>query len=371
MRAGWPTRRCRCERADCWQRRSPRRHHRNIRTTSPDVHGCRPPRHLPRADPGGIRENVECGGKCDGIPKRRRSCTGTPRTMPTSKRTTKSPSTRTRNSRTTVGGPSEPQPAPAGRDDLAAKAAGTAELAAQMPFNAAKPSEYDPAPDALPPEGQSVTPADPLVGASTVTEMRRLGEGRQRRVRPSAATRPSARSTACGWTPPPGASRPTRACPSPTTRARSKRACAARRCSRTSSSARRSPTSTTSGFPSGSSTPAARPRMAYFECYEPLDALHARVAVRRGRQADAGVRAFLHRARRARLHRHGPRRPRLRGEVLHRRRQLGPGRQQHPGVLHPGRDEVPRPGPRRQARAAFRHAPGRQRPTTRSGTSSR
>ena len=92
--------------------------------------------------------------------------------MATSKRTTKSPSTRKRNSRTTVGGPSEPQPAPVGRDDLAAKAAGTAELAAQMPFNAAKPSEYDPAPDALPPEGQAVTPADPLVGASTVTEMR-------------------------------------------------------------------------------------------------------------------------------------------------------------------------------------------------------
>ena len=30
------------------------------------------------------------------------------------------------------------------RDDVAAKTAGTAELAAQMPFNANKPSEYDP-----------------------------------------------------------------------------------------------------------------------------------------------------------------------------------------------------------------------------------
>src|SRR6185503_987210 len=91
--------------------------------------------------------------------------------MPTSKRTTKSPSTRKRNSRTTVGGPSDPQPTPIGRDDLAAKAAGTAELAAQMPFNATKTSEYDLASDALPPEDQQAKPADPLVGASPVTEM--------------------------------------------------------------------------------------------------------------------------------------------------------------------------------------------------------
>ena len=96
----------------------------------------------------------------------------------------------------------------------------------------------------------------------------------------------------------------------------------------------------------------------YFECYKPLDAVHPRVAVRRGRQADAGLRALLDRARRARLDRHGARRARLRGEVLHRRRQLGSGRQQHPGVLHPGRDEVSRSRARREARAAFRHAAG-------------
>ena len=86
--------------------------------------------------------------------------------------------------------------------------------------------------------------------------------------------------------------------------------------------------------------------------------VHARVALRRSRQADAGVRALLDRARRARLDRHRARRARLRGEVLHRRRQLGSGRQQHPGLLHPGRDEVSRPRPRRQARAALRHAAG-------------
>ena len=109
----------------------------------------------------------------------------------------------------------------------------------------------------------------------------------------------------------------------------------------------------------------------YFECYKPMTERHARVALRRGRQAHAGVRALLDRHRRARLDRHGARRARLRGEVLHRRRQLGSGRQQHPRVLHPGRDEVPRPGPRRQARAALRACRRRRRRTTRSGTSSR
>ena len=33
----------------------------------------------------------------------------------------------------------------------------------------------------------------------------------------------------------------------------------------------------------------------YFECYEPLDEVHPRLALRRGRQADAGVRALLDR----------------------------------------------------------------------------
>ena len=36
-------------------------------------------------------------------------------------------------------------------------------------------------------------------------------------------------------------------------------------------------------------------------------------------------------------------------EVLHGRGQLGPGGQQHARVLHPGRDEVPGPGARREA----------------------
>ena len=58
---------------------------------------------------------------------------------------------------------------------------------------------------------------------------------------------------------------PTRACRSPTTRTRCGPIRAGRRCSKTSSCARRSPTSTTSGSPSASSTRAARAAHGYFE----------------------------------------------------------------------------------------------------------
>ena len=99
----------------------------------------------------------------------------------------------------------------------------------------------------------------------------------------------------------------------------------------------------------------------------PLSGLQVDVAVHLRRLPagpcgqDAGVRALLDRGRLARLGRHGARRARLRGQVLHARGQLRPGGQQHPGVLHPGCDQVPRPDPRRQARAAPRDAAGRQR----------
>ena len=76
----------------------------------------------------------------------------------------------------------------------------------------------------------------------------------------------------------------------------------------------------------------------------------------------AGVHPLLDRRRLARLGRHGARRPRLRHEVLHRRGQLRPRRQQHPGVLHPGRHQVPGPDPRRQARARRRDPAGADRP---------
>ena len=58
----------------------------------------------------------------------------------------------------------------AGGDVLINKFAGTQELAAAFPFNPNKPSEFDPAAMLSPPEGACVEPADPIVGASTVSE---------------------------------------------------------------------------------------------------------------------------------------------------------------------------------------------------------
>ena len=51
--------------------------------------------------------------------------------------------------------------------------------------------------------------------------------------------------------------------------------------------------------------------------------------------------ALLHRRRRARRGRRRARRARLRPQVLHRGRQLGPGRQQHAGLLRPRSLQVP------------------------------
>jgi len=75
-----------------------------------------------------------------------------------------------RNSRTTVSGPAEPDASGTG-DSVAEKAAGTQDLASAFPFNPNKLAEYDPDAALAPPEGASVKPADPIVGASTVSEM--------------------------------------------------------------------------------------------------------------------------------------------------------------------------------------------------------
>ena len=89
----------------------------------------------------------------------------------------------------------------------------------------------------------------------------------------------------------------------------------------------------------------------YFENYESLaDVTRADPFSEAGR-AHPGVRAVLHRGGQQGVGRPRPRRPGLRGEALHPAGQLGPGRQQHPGVLHPGRDQVPRPRPRGEAGA--------------------
>src|SRR5512134_1732329 len=75
-----------------------------------------------------------------------------------------------RNSRTTVSGPAEPDASGTG-DVVAEKAAGTQDVASAFPFNPNKAAEYDPDAALAPPEGESVKPADPIVGASTVTEL--------------------------------------------------------------------------------------------------------------------------------------------------------------------------------------------------------
>ena len=76
----------------------------------------------------------------------------------------------------------------------------------------------------------------------------------------------------------------------------------------------------------------------------------------RHRHPDAG--ALLHRRRRAGFARRLARRARFLAEVLHRRGQLRPRRQQHPGVLHPRRHQVPRLHP--LAEAPPRHRPARR-----------
>src|SRR6476469_3813659 len=74
-----------------------------------------------------------------------------------------------RNSRTTVSGPAEPDASGTG-DVVSETAAGTQDLASAFPFNPNKAAEYDPNAALAPPEGASVKPDDPIVGASTVSE---------------------------------------------------------------------------------------------------------------------------------------------------------------------------------------------------------
>ncbi len=86
----------------------------------------------------------------------------------------------------------------------------------------------------------------------------------------------------------------------------------------------------------------------FFELTESLAEFTARQGADRGRRKDRGVYAVFDRGRRRRLGGHAARCARLRRQVLYQGGQLGPRRQQHPGVLHPGRDQIPRPHPRRE-----------------------
>jgi catalase len=76
-----------------------------------------------------------------------------------------------RNSRATVGGPSDPDGSTHSSDNLVAKLSGTQELSARIVFNANKADEYSSSPSTISPKsGRHEIPEDPLVGASTVTE---------------------------------------------------------------------------------------------------------------------------------------------------------------------------------------------------------
>ncbi|GAA2837163.1 hypothetical protein GCM10020220_027570 [Nonomuraea rubra] len=92
----------------------------------------------------------------------------------------------------------------------------------------------------------------------------------------------------------------------------------------------------------------------YFEAYgrlgdEPIDRYtRAKLFQQEGKRTEVAVR-FSTVIGRPRLGRDRPRPARLRHQVLHRGRQLGPGRQQPGGLLHQGRDQVPRRHPRAQA----------------------
>jgi catalase len=75
------------------------------------------------------------------------------------------------NSRTTVSGPAEPSASEDSDDLLTAKIAATQALTSSIPFNVNKPLEYDPAAALSPAEGVHVKPDDPIVGASTASEV--------------------------------------------------------------------------------------------------------------------------------------------------------------------------------------------------------
>ncbi len=72
------------------------------------------------------------------------------------------------------------------------------------------------------------------------------------------------------------------------------------------------------------------------------------------RRKDACLRPIFHRRRKQGIGRSRPRRPGLRREALHAGGQLGHRRQQYPGFLHSGRDQVSGPDPRGEGRAGLR-----------------
>ena len=236
-----------------------------------------------------------------------------------------------------------------------AKIAGAELLAESMPHNAAKAAEHGKA-AMKPPQGQTVEPPHPMVTGSTLTETNaseKVGKGNPQvsfnpdngpldRVRVDSGGRALTTNRR------PGRGQPELA------QGRPARPDAARRFH----PAREDHALRSRAHSRAHRARARLGRARLFRVLRAADRSHARVDLRRSGQAHAGVRALFDRRRRARLDRHRARRARLRGQVLHRRRQLGPRRQQHSGVLHPGRDEVSGPHPCGEARAASRDAAG-------------
>ena len=155
------------------------------------------------------------------------------------------------------------QPLPdSSAERLATQKVGAQLASAAVPSNPLKAGEFGLDAGHAPQAGTPMAPHDPLDTASTVTEGRRLRQGRQRRAarglqRRQRAARPRARRLR--WPAPDDQHGDRRQRQPELAEGRSARPGAARG---TSCCARRSRTSTTSGFPSGSCTRAVPPRTA-------------------------------------------------------------------------------------------------------------
>ena len=269
--------------------------------------------------------------------------------------------------RSTVSGPS--RRSSAARDAAAAKLEATEIVAEAFPFNAAKPSEFGEGgaeAAAGPDRRAAATRGSAAARSPSATRRAKTGKPPRRASIPGSDPLDRVRVDSGGPRADDESRRPDRRQPE----------LAQGGAARTDAARRLHPAREDHALRSRAHSRAhrARARLGRARLLRVLraaDGPHARVDLRRGGQAHAGVRALLDGRRRARLDRHRARRARLRGEVLHRRRQLGSRRQQHPGVLHPGRDEVSRPRPRGEAGAASRACRRRRRRTTRSGISCR
>ena len=94
--------------------------------------------------------------------------------QPKAKRTLGASGVTRSSSRSTVSGPAKPPGTAAASDAATAKLAGTEALAAQFPFNAAKPSEFGDPPVAA--AGQALQAPELAVSASTLKRNQRLAQ---------------------------------------------------------------------------------------------------------------------------------------------------------------------------------------------------